>query len=213
MSGQNSTTTVGPLPDTTADTPFVPLALTWLVWTMFAASVATLVARVRFDGAWELAGVVAVDGLTVLMWVVVAFFSGIVHSYSRRYMAGSAHETRFFATVSGFTVTVMALVAANHVALFATLWLAMGLLMAELVGFVDGWEQAQAAKRVARNYFLASTALLGVALAALWWTTGATTVSGIAAEAGTLSGPTLLVAAGARVLAAMMQSALVPFHG
>ena len=177
MSGHNSNSTVGALPDASADSPFAPVALTRLVWTLFAASVAVLFARVRLGGAWEVPGVVAVDGLTVLLWVVVTFFSGIVHSYSRRYMAGSAHETKFFATVFGFTVAVMGLVAADHLALFWLLWLAMGLVMASLIGVVDGWSQAQAAERVARNYFLASSAFLGVALAAL------------------------------------IQSALVPFHG
>ncbi|MFC6954604.1 proton-conducting transporter membrane subunit [Halorubellus litoreus] len=213
MSGRTSRTTVGSLPDTTADTPLVAVALTWLVWSLFAASIAALLAHVRLGGPWEFAGVVAVDGLTVLMWVVVTFFSGIVHSYSRRYMAGSAHETTFFATVFAFTLVVLGLVAADHVALFVVLWLAMGLLMAELVGTVDGWPQAQAAASVARRYFLASTALLGVALATLWSTTGATTVSGIGAVADSLGGLPWLVAVGALVLAAMIQSALVPFHG
>jgi len=213
MSEQHSTTTVGSLPDTTAESPFVSAALTWLVWTMFAASIVAVGVRLRVAGAWVVPGLLAVDGLTVLMWVVVTFFSGIVHSYSRRYMAGSAHEARFFTTVFGFTVTVMALVAADHIALFGALWLVMGLLMARLVGVVSGWEQAQAAAAVARKYFLASSALLGVALAALWWTTGAITISGIAAGADTLGGPVWLVAAGGLVLAAMIQCALVPFHG
>jgi NAD(P)H-quinone oxidoreductase subunit 5 len=183
------------------------------VWSLFAASVAVLIARIRFGGTWELPGVVAIDGLTVLMWVVVTFFSGIVHSYSRRYMAGSAHETDFFLTMFGFTVAVMGLVAADHLGLFWLLWLTMGLLMARLVGTVDGWKQAQAAASVARKYFLASSALLGVALSALWWATDATTASGIAAAADSLGGPVWLVAAAALVLAAMIQSALVPFHG
>ncbi|MFB6123076.1 MAG: proton-conducting transporter membrane subunit [Haloferacaceae archaeon] len=212
MSGRSSKPTVGALPDTAAESPSVPVALTWLVWSLFAASVAVLVARVRIGGAWEFAGVVAIDGLTVLMWVVVTFFSGVVHSYSRRYMAGSAHKTRFFAGVFGFTGTVMGLVAADHLALFGLLWLAMGLLMAELIGTVSGWDQARAAAAVARKYFLASSALLGVALTALWWTTGATTVSGIGATAATLGGPVWLVAASALVLAAMIQSALLPFQ-
>ncbi|MFB6303668.1 MAG: proton-conducting transporter membrane subunit [Haloferacaceae archaeon] len=212
MAGHSSRPTVGALPDATAESPLVPVALTWLVWALFAASVAALVARVRIGGAWEIPGVVAVDGLTVLMWVVVTFFSGVVHSYSRRYMAGSAHETDFFLGASGFTVAVMGLVAADHVALFGALWLAMGLLMAKLVGTVDGWTQAQAAARVARKYFLASSVLLGVALAALWRATGATTVSGIAAGADGLGGTTWAIAAVALVLAAMIQSALVPFH-
>ena len=212
MSGQNSQQTVGPVPDTTGESPFVPVALTWLVWLLFAASLAALAARVRLGGAWELGGVVAVDGLTVLMWVVVTFFSGIVHSYARRYMAGSRRITAFFATVFGFTLVVMALVAANHLALFAALWLAMGLLMAELVGYASEWSQAQAAASVARKYFLASSGLLAVAFTLLWSGTGATTVSGIAAGIDGLSGPVLLAAAGALVLAAMIQSALIPFH-
>ena len=213
MSGQSSRTTVGALPDTTVKSPFVPVALTWLVWSLFAASIAVLAGRIRFGGAWEIPGVVAIDGLTVLLWVVVTFFSGIVHSYSRRYMAGDAHETDFFVTVFGFTVIVMGLVAADHIALFGLLWLAMGLSMAKLIGVVSGWKQARAAGAVARRYFSASSALLGVSLATLWWATGATTVSGIAAASETLAGPVWFVAACALVLAAMIQSALVPFHG
>jgi NAD(P)H-quinone oxidoreductase subunit 5 len=212
MSENSSKPTVGALPDATAESSPVPVALTWLAWLLFAASVVALVARLRFDGAWGLPGAVAIDGLTVLLWVVVTFFSGVVHSYSRRYMAGNARETEFFVAVSGFTLLVMGLVAADHVALFAVLWLAMGLVMAELVGFDDGWAQARAAASVARRYFLASSALLGAALAGLWWTTGETTVSGIVA-AGGFGGTVGVGAALALVLAAMIQSALVPFHG
>ncbi|WP_123622829.1 proton-conducting transporter membrane subunit [Halorubrum sp. CSM-61] len=212
MSGRTSKTTVGALPDTTVESPFVPVALTWLVWSLFAASIAVLAARVQFGGGWEISGVVAIDGLTVLMWVVVTFFSGIVLSYSRRYMAGSTHETGFFVAVFGFTVAVMGLVAADHIALFGLLWLAMGLLMAKLIGIVSGWEQAQEAATVASKYFLASSALLAVALTMLWWTTGATTITGIATATDTLAGPVWLVAAGTLVLTAMIQSALVPFH-
>ena len=212
MSGRTSKKTVGALPDTTVDSPFVPAALTWLVWSLFAASIAVLAAQIQFGGVSRIPGVVAIDGLTVLMWIVVTFFSGIVHSYSRRYMAGSRYETEFFVVTFGFTVTVLGLVAADHIALFGLLWLAMGLLMARLIGIVRGWQQARAAETIARKYFFASSALLGVALTTLWWATGATTLTGIAAATGTLAGPVWLAAAGALVLAAMIQSALVPFH-
>ncbi|PSQ56563.1 oxidoreductase [Halobacteriales archaeon SW_8_68_21] len=212
MSGHSSKPTIGALGETD-ESSSVPAVLTLLAWSLFAASVAALVGRVRLGGTWEVSGAVAVDGLTVLLWVVVTFFSGIVHSYSRRYMAGNAHETGFFVAVFSFTLAVMALAAADHVALFWLCWLAMGLLMARLVGIVDGWRQARAAGSVARTYFLASSALLGVAVTALWWATGATTVSGVAANADALGGPAWFVAAAALVLAAMIQSALVPFHG
>jgi NAD(P)H-quinone oxidoreductase subunit 5 len=212
MSGRTSNPTVGALPDATADSPVVPVALTWLVWSLFAASVVVLLARVRLDAAWEIPGVIGIDGLTALMWAVVTFFSGVVHSYSRRYMAGSEHEVGFFLGVFGFTVTVMTLVAADHVVLFGLAWLTMGLVMARLVGTMDGWKQARVAANVARRSVLASSVLLAVSLATLWHATGATTVSGIAAADG-LGGPMWAVAAIALVLAAMIQSALVPFHG
>jgi NAD(P)H-quinone oxidoreductase subunit 5 len=156
--------------------------------------------------------VLAVDGLTVVMWATVTFFSAIVHSYSRRYMAGSRAVDRFFGRVFAFTVIVMVLVAADSLVLFWTAWLAMGLVMADLIGFVRGWPQASAAASLARRYFLASSASLAVALATLWWDTGVTTVSGVASGLAAASGTVVLFVAGALLLTAMVQSALVPFH-
>jgi NAD(P)H-quinone oxidoreductase subunit 5 len=88
----------------------------------------------------------------------------------------------------------------------------MGLVMADLIGHADGWPQAQAARSLARRYFVASSALVAVALATLWWQTGATTVTGLASAVGATSSAVALFAAGALLLAAMIQSALLPFH-
>jgi len=209
MTGTDHSPTVGQLPSTEASSPLAPATLTRLVWALWVASLGLLV--VRPGGGWTFPGV-AVDGLTVLMWVVVTFFSGIVHSYSRRYMAGSAHLGRFFHRLFAFTLVVMTLVAADHIALFALAWLGMGLVMADLIGIVRGWPQAQAAKRLARRYFVASGAILAGVLALLAWATGATTVSGIGAEASTLSTPVWAVAVCGLLLVAMVQSSLLPFH-
>jgi NAD(P)H-quinone oxidoreductase subunit 5 len=127
-------------------------------------------------------------------------------------MAGSEHLRRFFARLFAFTLSVMVLVAADHVALFGAAWLAMGLVMADLIGTVRGWPQAQAAAALARRYFLASSASLGAALATLAWATGATSITGILTAVDTVPTSILLVAAGLLLLAAMVQSALVPFH-
>jgi len=211
MTGQDQWTAVGQLPETEVSRPRAPVVLTRLVWLLFAGSLAALGLRLATGWGPELPGV-AVDGLTVLMWTVVSFLSGIVHSYSRRYMAGERGEAAFFRRVFGFTLAVMVLVVADHVVLFLAAWLAMGLVMARLIAH-GGWPQARAAGRVALRYFLASSALLAGALGALWWTTGAATVSGMVATAGSLPKVVWLAAAGALVLAAMVQSALVPFHG
>jgi len=212
MNQQDQLTTVGSLPNGTPSTGPLPATLTRLVWLLWVAALGVLGARLATGGSWSLAGVIAVDGLTVVMWVAVTFFSGIVHSYSRRYLAAHDRADRFFATVFGFTLVVMVLVAADHIALFTLAWVAMGLVMAELIGHVKGWPQARAAGSLARRYFLASGGLLVVALAVLWSATGATTVSGITAAADTVPRTMWLLAAGALLLAAMIQSALVPFH-
>ncbi|WP_135363511.1 proton-conducting transporter transmembrane domain-containing protein [Halosimplex halophilum] len=212
MTGQTGRNDDAALSETVSPpTSFLPRAATVAVWTLFVLSAGAL-ALVVTGGERAVADLVVVDGLTAVMWVVVTFFSGIVHSYSRRYMAGDARVEAFFARIFAFTLVVMAMTAANHVALFAGAWLAMGLLMASLVGHVRGWEQAHAAAASARRHFLASSGLLAVGLAVLVWATGATSISGILGEVGTLSQPVALVAVGAIFLAAMLQSALVPFH-
>lgn len=212
MTGQERPTTVGRIENARTPSPAVPRALTRLVWALWLASLGVLAFRIRSAGTWEVASVFRIDGLTVVMWVAVSFFSGIVHSYSRRYMAGSRHRTRFFSRVFAFTAVVGLLVAADSVVLFAAAWLAMGLVMADLIGHVRGWPQARAAARVARRYFLAGSAFLAVSLATLWWHTGETTVSGITSALGTVPSTGVLFAAGTLLAAAMVQSALIPFH-
>ncbi|PSQ61195.1 MAG: oxidoreductase [Halobacteriales archaeon SW_9_67_25] len=212
MSGHERGKTVGELPSPGGAESRVPLLLTRVVWSLWAGSLVALVGHLVSGWSWAFPGVVAVDGLTVVMWATVTFFSGIVHSYSRRYMAGSRYVDRFFGGVFAFTLVVMALVAADSAVLFGLAWLAMGLVMAELIGAIRGWPQARTAAAFARRYFLASSALVGLALGTLWWDTGATTIGGMASALGASPSVPVLFAAGALLLAAMIQSALLPFH-
>jgi len=213
MTGQTGTNDAAPLSETvTPSASFVPRAATVAVWSLFLATAGVLAVLVSSGQEWRVGDLFVVDGLTAVMWVVVTFFSGIVHSYSRRYMAGDAHVEAFFARIFAFTLVVATMTAADHVALFAGAWLAMGLVMASLVGHVRGWEQAQVAADSARRHFLASSTLLAVGLAVLVRATGATSISVILGEVGTLSRPVALAALGSIVLAATIQSALFPFH-
>jgi NAD(P)H-quinone oxidoreductase subunit 5 len=195
--------------------PVVVRVLTSGVWLLWLASIAVAAVYVYPETTLSLGveGIVAVDGLTVVMWSVVTFISGIVHSYSRRYMSGSRRMSGFFARIFAFTLVVMVLVASDSLALFGVAWLTMGLVMADLVGYSRGWKQAQKASRLARRYFVLSTAFLGVGLVSLWFGTGSTTVSGVLANHGAVSGPVYVVGVGALLGAAAVQSALVPFHG
>ena len=212
MTDTDQRRSVGSLPEVGNHSSPLPAALTRLVWAMWIGSLAVVAAFARDTPAWGVDGLVAVDGLTVVMWTVVAFFSGIVHSYARRYLAGNPDKNGFFARIFAFTLAVMVVVAADHIALFVAAWLAMGLLMAALIGHVEGWPQAQAAGRTARRYFVGSTALVALSLTLLWSATDAATITGILDAVGGLSTTTAVLAAGGLVVAAMIQSALIPFH-
>ncbi len=212
MTEHEQSKTVGSLSNETTQPSRIPKLLTWTVWSLWIVSVGVLFGRYVSSETWELAGLIAIDGLTVVMWVVVTFFSGIVHSYSRRYMAGDRDLTRFYARIFGFTLIVMALTAANHIVLFVAAWLAMGLVMAQLIGHVRDWTQARAAARLARNYFLASSLLLAGSLAVLFQQTGETLISAQLAAIDGVSTTMLVVAAVGLFLAAIIQSALFPFH-
>jgi NAD(P)H-quinone oxidoreductase subunit 5 len=212
MTAIDDATTIAPLPAPSKARDRVPAVLTSLVWLGFLASVALLAVRGRSGQAWELAALLRIDGLTVVMWVAVTFVSGVVHSFSRRYMDGSKVQGQFFRRIFGFTLVVGLLIAADNLAVFTTAWLLMGLLMAALIGSADGWPQAQAAGALARRYFLASTAVLAGGLALLWSQTGATSVSDTVGTLSTVDPTVLAVAGGALVVAAMIQSSLLPFH-
>jgi len=195
------------------NTTRLPALLTRAVWLTFLLS---LLAAGRFaltgDG-WTVGRALHVDGLTFVMWVTVAFFSGIVHSYSRRYLAANRDVELFFLRLSGFTVAVMAMTAANHVALFVVTWVAMGWLMGDLIGHVRGWEQARRAGRLAKAYFVSGGVLLALGLAVLAGQTGTATITGVLANLDAVTPTAGAVAAILLLAAAMIQSALFPAHG
>lgn len=188
----------------------MPRVLTRLTWLLFAFSLGALLWRP--DPEWASGMILHIDGLTGIMAVVTTFVSGIVHSFSRRYMAGAKHLDRFFARLFGLTLIVLLLTAANHLVLFALTWVVMGWVLADLIGHVRGWPQARAASRYARQFFLSGSALLAGALGLLGVQAGTWTIDGVLAAVGSLSIPVVVVAASMLLLAAMIQSALVPFH-
>src|SRR6056297_305300 len=113
----------------------MPTVLTRLTWGLFAISLGLLVWPP--DPEWTLGMILHVDGLTRLMAAVTTVVSGIVHSFSRRYMAGARHLDRFFARLFGLTLIVLLLTATNHLVLFALTWTAMGWVLADLIGHIQ----------------------------------------------------------------------------
>jgi NAD(P)H-quinone oxidoreductase subunit 5 len=189
----------------------MPVFATSCVWIAFALALLALVVGV--GGAPLDLGWIRLDALALALAVAVTLVSGVVHLFALRYMAGEPRLTGFFAKLGALTLAVLALLAANHVALFAAAWLAMGLLLAAAIGHLRDWPQARAAANRARVLFVAGSAVLAVGLTLLATGAGTTAVSGILANAGDIPGPTLWLALGCFALAAAIQCGLVPFHG
>jgi NAD(P)H-quinone oxidoreductase subunit 5 len=154
-----------------------------------------------------------VDGLAALMWLAIGFFGGIVYAFSRRYMAGSLHLRAFLTRLLGFMASAAVFVAANHFILLAAAWLAMGLIMAGLIGHVPSWPQARAAKQSVRRRLLLNASLLTAGLLVLGWHTGQWTITGAFSHVGSTdpSAESALVAL-LLIAAAGIQCALVPMH-
>lgn len=188
----------------------MPLLLTRLTWGLFALSVGLLFWRP--DPDWAQGLLLHVDGLTYVMAAVTTFVSGIVHSFSRRYMAGAKRLTAFFGRLFGLMLIVLLMTAANHLALFAAAWTAMGWVLADLIGHVRGWPQARAASRYARWHFLGGSGLLVAALSLLGHQADTWTIDGVLAALPSLSASIVVTASLLLLGTAMIQSALVPFH-
>jgi len=191
----------------------MPRLYTRLTWVLCFCTIGALIGHAVVGIDASVGTLLHMDGLTLIMALVVTFVSGIVHSFARRYMMGSRHFDRFFDRLFGLTLVVLLLMAADHLVLFVGLWALMGWLLADLIGLIRGWPQAQAAARRARWSFLGGSALLAAALAVLAGQTGAITISEALPRVESLSVGALVGIAGLLTAAAMIQSALIPFHG
>lgn len=191
----------------------MPVLLTRFTWFLFFLSVGHLGVFLFGSSKNIISEIFIYDGLTFIVWVAVTFFSGIVHSYSLRYMAGYRRLNRFMLDCSVFTWAVMFMTAANNIVLYVCSWFFMGILMSKLIGHIPGWEDAKTSGKNALAYFTLSTLCLGAAAIALFIDTGKTDILSIASATNTLSPGFTMIAAAFIIVAAIIQSGLYPFQG
>jgi NAD(P)H-quinone oxidoreductase subunit 5 len=183
--------------------------LTSAVWSAFGLC---LLLAVMSGGEALRFGPFRLDSLALVLGAAVALVSGVVHAFSLRHMQGDARFGAFFLRLSGLTASVLLLLATDFVPLFAGLWVAMGLWLAEAIGHVRGWPQARAAAALARGWFLRGSLALVAGLALLSAATGSLSIAGIGAAAG--AADPWLVGAGCAALglAAAIGCGLFPFQ-
>ncbi|MEJ2583714.1 MAG: proton-conducting transporter membrane subunit [Robiginitalea sp.] len=183
-----------------------------LLWLLFLANLANLLLNAGGIEQWYLADLLRFNGFSALIWTVVTFFSALVCSYALKYLNGFRYRKRFMVLCLGFTFSVMLLVISYNVILLLLSWLAMGLFMSGLIGVDREWGEAREASRFTRRYFLTGTFFLSAGVLLLAVQSGAFTLGAITDAIGSMPGYILLAAAICVITAAIVQSAIYPFH-
>lgn len=183
-----------------------------ILWLLFVGNLAYLIFSFTDTPKWSLGSVLRINGFTLLIWTTVTFFSAIVSSYAGSYLIGFRYRSRFMTLCLGFTLSVMLLVMANNVVVLIFSWFVMGVFMAQLIGIDKNWGEAREASKFTQKYFLAGSVFLAVGLLLLALYSGEFTISGLSIAVSTLPSYITIPAAMCVIAAAIVQSAIYPFH-
>jgi formate hydrogenlyase subunit 3/multisubunit Na+/H+ antiporter MnhD subunit len=192
--------------------PLVCLLVSSLMWLLFFGNVVYLILNSFIIPEWRWESIFRINGFTLLIWTTVTFFSAIVSSYSSKYLKGFRFQSRFMILCLGFTFSVMLLVMSNHIILLIFSWLIMGVFMSRLIGIDKTWGEAREASKFTQKYFLTGSSFLTAGLLLLAFISGEFTVSGLSSVVSELPLYILIPSALCIIAAAIVQSAIYPFH-
>nr|WP_111301073.1 proton-conducting transporter membrane subunit [Paracoccus saliphilus] len=155
------------------------------------------------------------DAVGATMALLVAFVGWIVVRYARSYLVGEAGAARGHAGILASLAFVLVLVQAGDLVLVTISFLAIGLVMRQLLLFYpDRPEARRAAAKFSRVWGAGDLALAVAALSA-WQAFGTTDLQALndAARAAPVLPLAAKVAVAALVLAALLKTASFPLHG
>ncbi|WP_034060678.1 proton-conducting transporter transmembrane domain-containing protein [Lacinutrix jangbogonensis] len=183
-----------------------------LTWLMFLGSAVLLVFYFSNFPSWSVGGLFQINGFSIVIWTVVTFFSAIVQMYATDYMKGFKRKQSFLLYCLAFSFSVMLFVISNNVILMVFFWLLMGLIMSKLIGIDSDWNEAQHASKFARLNYIGGSLFLAIALGILVYSAGSFSKNEILANLETIPQWMSTVSALCIIVAAIIQSAIFPFH-
>jgi NADH-quinone oxidoreductase subunit L len=178
------------------------------------AGVSNSIQWMEVPGHLELNFGVHVDAITIVMLIVVSFVALMVQVYSLGYMKGDARYGWFYAVISLFVASMLALVLSDNFLLLYFSWELVGLCSYLLIGHYSHLRSAaEASKKAFITTRLGDVGLL-IAIILLWRDAGTMNIQGIihAAEAGEIGREVLTASVVLLFLGAMGKSAQFPFH-
>ena len=153
------------------------------------------------------------DFLSAVMFSLVAFIGVIVLLYSRNYLDGDSRQGTFYSQLCFTLAAVLTLISAGNLAFLILAWIATSVGLNKLLLF---YPERPAAQLAAKKKFIASRLgdlFLICAAGSLWMSFGTLTFPDLFAAARSASEGTLAIPAMFIVLAALLKSAQLPFHG
>lgn len=182
------------------------------LWLLFLLSIVFIAIYYPEAPAWDWKGIFRINGLTLIIWAIVTFFSAVVSTFASKYLIGFRYYNRFIALSLGFTISVSLLVLANHVLLLLLAWFGMGFFMARLIGIDARWGEAREAAKYCQKHFSLGSLSLAAGLLLLSFYTNQFTITGLEQHFNDLPFFILLTSALCIIVAAAIQSAMFPFH-
>lgn len=183
-----------------------------LFWLLFSVSLVCIMYYFPNIPEWHWGDLIRINGFTVLLGATVSFFSAIVSTYAHTYFKEQDQRSKFMLLCVAFTISVLFFIVSNHLLLLVLGWLLMGLTMSSLIGMNVNWGEAREAQKFSRKYFFAGSFLLGIGLFLPAAYTNNITLEGWVASIGESPYFILIFSAICIIGAAMIQSAIFPFH-
>lgn len=198
--------------DIETDKSLVSVIVISLLWLLFASNLIFLFGNFFEIPTWRIGNFFKINGFTILIWTTVTFFSAIVSTYAKNYLTGFKYKSKFMVLCLGFTLSVMLLVMSNNIVLLLFSWLFMGVFMSQLIGIDKNWGEAREALKFTLKYFLTGSLFLSIGLLLLAFKSNNFTVSELVLTIPELPNYIVLISAFCIIAAAIVQSAIYPFH-
>lgn len=186
--------------------------LSFILWVSFGLNMLALSFFYPNIPEWHLGGLFKINGFTILIWSTVTFFSALISTYSTKYLSGFKYQSKFMVLCFGFTISTALFVMSNHIFILIASWLAMGFIMSKLIGIDKEWGEAREASKFTQRYFLPGAFLLAAGLMLLAFQLDTFLISEITSQINTAPYYIVLIAALCIITAAIIQSAIYPFH-
>lgn len=151
-----------------------------------------------------------IDELSLVMLTIISIVGVTVTAFSARYLQGDSFSVPFFFYLVSLLITLGVLCISDHFILFLGSWVLSNALLVRLMIYKANWQASLNSGLLAAKYFIAGFLMMFTAMLLLKYQVHSWSILKIIHSSST--GYLTMLALGLIFIAAMIQSALWPFH-